>query len=83
MEWAEEYGVGEIGLAPEAFWDLTLREFWIKYRAFTRAESRARALLFEIALMVAPANKKAQRARADAVNALRQYPLKQWLFQDK
>ena len=72
-----------MGLSPDAFWDLTYREFWIKHRAFNRAESRARALVFEVALMVAPADKKVQAARAEAVKALRQLPLKQWLFPGK
>lgn len=79
MEWAEEVGIGELGLSPEAFWSLTVREFEIKHRAFTRAEDRQKSLVYLLAGMTTEYSAP-QKARIErSVNALRRYPIKAWL----
>jgi hypothetical protein len=65
---------------PDQFWSLTLREFWLKFDGFARAEDRRRGLIFEHALMVGRGDQKQQRQLQRGVNALRRYPLKRWLL---
>jgi hypothetical protein len=77
MDWAEEFGIGEMGLAPDVFWALTKPEFDIKHRAWKRAEDRQRALMIEHGLMTGGHRfKKADQTslRRD-VTALRRYPM--------
>lgn len=82
MEWAEEVGIGEMGLDPDVFWSLNFREFWIKHRAFIRAEDRLRALVREAALLMRPSQKDGDNVRSERdINALRRYPIKKWLDQ--
>jgi hypothetical protein len=70
-----------MGLAPEAFWSLTVREFWIKHRAFTRSEDRQRSLMIEHAARTGQGYKDTDRAALHRhANALRRYPLKKWLL---
>ena len=79
MDWAEEFGIGEMGLSPDTFWSLTVREFWIKHRAFSRAEDRAKSLVVTLALMTGDFP-KAQHAKLErSAHALRRYPIKSWL----
>lgn len=77
--WAEEWGLGELGLQPDQFWSLTYREFEIKRKAFARAEDRAKALMLEHvsrSVHMKPQNKNALDREA---NTRRRYPVKQWL----
>lgn len=69
-------------LSPVAFWSLNVREFWIKHRAFTRAEDRARSLVLEHAAIVGHFKDKDKKALTKSVNALRRYPVKRWLMSD-
>jgi len=71
-----------MGLSRPAFWSLTVREFWIKHRAFVRAEDRARALMFELALQLRHYKDEGANVRRN-INALRRYPIKQWLVDTK
>lgn len=65
---------------PAQFWSLTVREFWIKHAAFSRAEDRRRSLMLEQVSFVAPKQKKAdQNALIRNANVLRRYPVKPWL----
>lgn len=80
MEWAEEFGVGEMGLSPVAFWSLTVREFWIKHRAFVRSEDRARSGLYTLALLTGNFQKTHQDKLERSAHALRRYPIKAWLL---
>ena len=57
-----------------------MKEFWIKHRAFTRAENRALSLVLELALRTTNYAKKDQNAIKKDINALRRYPIKQWLI---
>lgn len=68
-----------MGLMPEQFWSLTLREFHIKHAAFMRSEHRQRALVWELASMTASYKAKDRRQIVKTANALRQYPVKRWL----
>jgi hypothetical protein len=69
-----------MGLMPEHFWSLTVREFWIKHRAFVRQEDRWRALVHELAAMTHPSSETSkQQQRARDVGKLRRYPMKKWL----
>lgn len=68
-----------MGLSPEAFWSLTVREFWIKHRAFSRAEDRQRSLVYMVALMTGQHGKAAAAKMERHAYALRRYPLKKWL----
>lgn len=73
-----------MGLEPRVFWSLNNHEFWIKHRAFIRAESRARALAFELgSLIKPPATKNDAKQRQQAITSLRRYPVKQWLDRPK
>ena len=68
-----------MGLAPDEFWALTVREFYIKHAAFTRAEERRRALVIEHASLTVVGQKPEwYSAKEREVNALRRYPVKQW-----
>lgn len=80
MEWAEEFGVGELGLSPEAFWSLTLREFWIKHAAFSRAEDRALSRVYTLANLTGTFRVDERRKLKKAESALRRYPVKKWLL---
>lgn len=79
MQWAEVFGIGEMGLQPRDFWSLTVREFWIKHDAFKRAEDRARSLVFEHVSLSVHRKERHQNAIVRQVNALRRYPVKPWL----
>jgi hypothetical protein len=80
--WAEEFALGEMALAPELFWSLTVREFWIKHAAFKRAEDRRRSLVLEHALMTQSYKPKDKRSLTQAMHALRRYPVKRWLLSE-
>jgi hypothetical protein len=80
--WAEEFGIGEMGLSPAVFWRLNVREFWIKHRAFTRAEDRARSLMLEHAALLGQFKDKDRNSIRKSSNVLRRYPVKQWLMSD-
>lgn len=82
MEWAEQFGLGELGLSPREFWSLTVREFQIKHAAFSRAEDRGRSLVFELAAKTGHYKKKDLNQLLKAVNILRRYPVKPWLKRD-
>lgn len=79
MQWAEQFGIGELGLMPEHFWSLTVREFWIKFEAFARAEGRAESAQMRQALRVGNYKKGDRAAMMRDANALRRYPVKPWL----
>lgn len=79
--WAEEFGLGEMGLSSREFWSLTVREFWIKHAAFMRAEARMRALLSELSLQTTQLDDKGRGQRLRAIGTLRRYPVKRWLQQ--
>lgn len=70
-----------MGLDPDRFWSLTVREFWIKYRAFVRAENRLESLFIRQALRTTGGKKTDPgRVKMERVaNQLRQYPVKPWL----
>jgi hypothetical protein len=77
--WAEEFGLGEMGLAPDVFWGLLLREFEIKFGAYQREQDRQRSLFLELALMTGQFKDKDRAQLRRSVNALRRYPVKRWL----
>lgn len=68
-----------MGLDPDVFWRLTVREFWIKHAAFHRAEHRQRALVYEIAGLIGQHDKRSKAAIKRNENRLRRYPVKKWL----
>jgi hypothetical protein len=68
-----------MGLEPLVFWSLTVREFWIKYRAFIRAEDRAESAWLRHALRTQRYKKADRNQIARAANALKRYPVKRWL----
>jgi hypothetical protein len=69
-----------MGLKPDEFWRLTPHQFWIKHRAFARAEDRLRADLLEhLALRLGQYSKKTQGMLYREVHARRRYPIKPWL----
>lgn len=71
-----------MGLSGQAFWSLTMHEFWIKHRAFMRAEHRVQALVRELALLTTPSSKSSDNKRRERdVHTLRRYPMKKWLDQ--
>lgn len=80
MDWAEEIGIGELGLMPDQFWSLTVREFQLKHAAFVRAEDRTRSVMFELAALVAMADEKGRAAMNSNANALRRYVVMPWLL---
>jgi hypothetical protein len=66
---------------PDQFWSLSPREFWIKYRAFVRAENRLESLFMRQALRTT-GGKKTDPGRMQMEKQairLRQYPVKPWL----
>lgn len=65
---------------PEQFWSLTVREFHLKWAAFSRAEDRARSLVLEHAMMTGQYKDKDRNKIQRGVNVLRRYPLKRWLL---
>jgi hypothetical protein len=71
-----------MALAPDLFWSLTVREFWIKHSAYRREEDRKRALVIEHALMTQSYKPKDKRALQQTMNALRRYPIKRWLMSE-
>lgn len=83
MEWAEALGLGELGLMPEQFWSLTVREFWLKFNAFHRAENRMRSLVREHARLVGRFSQAHKVQLAHEMHALRKYPEKSWLKSDR
>lgn len=66
-------------LEPRVFWQLTVREFHLKQAAFQRAEDRQRSLIMELALYTGSFKPKDKSSLTRAKNALRRYPVKQWL----
>lgn len=64
---------------PDQFWALTVREFWIKFRAFVRAENRAEATNIRHALRTSGGDMNSRRKLQEAANQLRQYPMKPWI----
>jgi hypothetical protein len=64
---------------PDQFWSLTVREFWIKHAAFSRAEDRAEAALIRQALRLGQFKKSAANELSRYANALKRYPIKPWL----
>jgi len=79
VEWAEQFGVGELGLTPEQFWTLTVREFWIKHAAFSRAEDRAESALIRQALRLGHFKKGTANQMERYANALKRYPIMKWV----
>lgn len=82
LVWAEEFGLGEMELAPDVFWSLTPREFWIKYRGFRRKEDRARAEAIRQALRTSSYKKNAQMRLEQDAQRLTRYPIKAWTLPD-
>jgi hypothetical protein len=76
--WAEQWGLGEFELSPEAFWSLTVREFWIKFAAFQRRENRAMHRLARLALLTTR-YKTEVRHPEQLVGSPSRYPMKAWL----
>ena len=70
-----------MGLEPLAFWSLTIREFWIKHAAFTRAEDRRESAMIRHALRTQSYKAKDRNQLNRAANALKRYPRKSWLTQ--
>lgn len=69
-----------MGLAPDVFWSLLVREFWIKHRAFERDESRRHSLFVELAARTGHFNENDQRRMMQSAYQLKRYPLKKWLL---
>lgn len=61
---------------------MLLREFHLKHGAFMRSENRARALVFELALMTGHVEEKNVTKMKRSINQLREYPIKRWLRSD-
>lgn len=68
-----------MGLSPDVFWSLLLRDFHIKHAAFQRQEDRTRSLVLELAAMTGQFKDKDRNQLRRNVNALRRYPVKRWL----
>lgn len=68
-----------MGLLPDHFWALTVRQFQMKHAAFVRAEYRQRSLLFELAALVAMTDEKCRATMNSNANALRCYVTMPWL----
>lgn len=79
MEWAEEWGIGELGLTSQAFWSLTFREFEMKRLAFVRKDNRHEALVLAHLLGSVQMKKDKARELQQQINVLRRYPMKKWL----
>ena len=71
-----------MGLMPNEFWSLTVREFWIKWHAYVRTEDRRRALAIEHAALTGHYDDRHRARLHRSVNQLRRYPLKRWLLPD-
>lgn len=67
-----------MGLSPDALGDLTVDDFWIKHRAFTRAENRQQAIVIELALRTGEYKDDVRQRLQQDIYALRQYPIKKW-----
>lgn len=65
---------------PDQFWGLTVREFHLKWDAFSRDQDRQRALMLEHASLVGHHDQKRHGELYRSVNALRRYPIKRWLL---
>ena len=81
MTWAEPFALGELGLMPEQFWTLTVREFWMKHEAFRRAEDRQESLMLRHAMRTTKYKTGDRRRMERDANALRRYPVKPWIMQ--
>lgn len=68
-----------MGLAPQDFWSLTVREFWIKHDAFVRAEDRAESAWLRQALRTKRYKDRERNAMTKEANRLKRYPVKSWL----
>jgi hypothetical protein len=79
----EAFGLGELQLMPEQLWRLTPHEFWLKYRAFMRAEGRLQAVALDYALLTQRFKKQDRLKLTKAVYDLRQYPEKRWFKSDQ
>lgn len=64
---------------PDQFWGLTVREFWLKFEAFARAEGRAEAARIQQALRLGNYKKGDRAAMMRDANTMRRYPIKPWL----
>ena len=69
---------------PDQFWSLLYRDFWIKYRAFIRAENRAMRRMAMAALLTdGDKYKKHMRTPEKLLGCggkpMALYPMKQWL----
>lgn len=64
---------------PEQFWRLTVREFNLKWDAFSRHDDRQRALMLEHASLVGNYDDRQRAKMTRLVNQLRRYPIKRWL----
>jgi hypothetical protein len=79
LTWAEPFGIGEMALAPDVFWSLTVREFLLKHAAFDRAENRQRALVIDLAVRTGHYKDSDHQQMVRDMHALRRYPEKSWL----
>lgn len=68
-----------MGLEPRVFWSLLVREFWIKYDAFRRAEDRREALMLNQVVLSTHMKEKDRNAMKRRANLLTRYPVKRWL----
>lgn len=82
MQWAEKFGVGELGLMPWEFWHLTVREFWIKHDAFIRDEGRKESAWLRHAVRTKRFKASDKNALIKEANRLKRYPVKPWLMED-
>lgn len=64
---------------PDAFWSLTVREFWLKHAAFSRAEDRAESARVRQALRLGHFENATAAQLHRHANALKRYPIKPWL----
>jgi hypothetical protein len=80
LVWAEEVGVGDLGLMPDQFWSLTVREFRIKHRGFARQEDRLLGLVKSLGALTGHYSEKDRATLERQANALRRYPIKKWLL---
>jgi hypothetical protein len=76
-----------MGLSPAQFWTLTPGEFWIKHRAFYRADNRAKLLVGLNGFILGRWPKKDRPQSPGQVLGWRGvvplYPEKPWLKPDK
>jgi hypothetical protein len=84
MTWAEQVGMGEMGLMPDQFWSLTVPEFELKYHAFQRAETRALWLVGKLALLTQEfKNDPKTPGQLFGMSPMIRYPMKPWLSGDE